>query len=117
MIYASENYSLAMLELFVHLRPDRIPAGRIWSFVSLTGMAVDWLDEANVRGWERKDYRASRRAGDAWLDSGAAPILSVPSVVARYERNLLINPRHKAFAEIVFPTHHFPVIWDKRLFA
>jgi len=44
------------------------------------------------------------------------PVLVVPSVVARREGNVLINPRHPDFSGIVAGTPE-QVVWDARLFA
>ncbi|MBX4893189.1 hypothetical protein HJA79_26840 [Rhizobium bangladeshense] len=43
-------------------------------------------------------------------------ILLVPSVVARVDRNVLINPAHPEFASITASLHE-PVFWDRRLFG
>jgi RES domain-containing protein len=43
-------------------------------------------------------------------------VLVVPSVVARREGNVLINPQHPDFSEIVAGTPE-PVVWDARLFG
>ena len=43
-------------------------------------------------------------------------ILIVPSVVARIESNILINPEHPEFPKIETSLHQ-SVWWDKRLFA
>jgi RES domain-containing protein len=40
----------------------------------------------------------------------------VPSVVARFDRNVLINPAHPEFRHIA-ATLHEPVFWDRRLFG
>jgi RES domain-containing protein len=51
-----------------------------------------------------------RRGGTSKL----APIR--PSVVARREGNVLINPRHPDFSGIVASAPE-PVVWDARLFG
>jgi RES domain-containing protein len=43
-------------------------------------------------------------------------VLVVPSVVARREVNVLLNPRHADFKRIVAGNPE-PVIWDARLFG
>jgi RES domain-containing protein len=58
----------------------------------------------------------SKIYGQAWLQSGRSAILIAPSVVARMERNVLINPAHPDIAHIVHDLHQ-PVWWDRRLFA
>jgi RES domain-containing protein len=40
----------------------------------------------------------------------------VPSVVARIERNVLINPQHHEFPRIAHSLHQ-PGWWDDRLFS
>ena len=54
--------------------------------------------------------------GEAWLQSARSAILVIPSVVARMERNVLINPAHSDFVRI-HPDLHQSVWWDSRLFA
>jgi RES domain-containing protein len=43
-------------------------------------------------------------------------VLLVASVVARPDRNVLINPAHPQFAHIE-ASFHEPVYWDRRLFG
>jgi RES domain-containing protein len=57
----------------------------------------------------------TRNLGNEWYDSHRSPILLVPSVITRVDRNLLIHPRHPNFARIT-PSNPKPVHWDPRLF-
>ena len=43
-------------------------------------------------------------------------ILWVPSVVARLDHDVLINPAHPEFA-LINASLHQPVYWDRRLFG
>jgi len=43
----------------------------------------------------------ARAFGDAWIRERRTAVLLVPSVVARREGNLLINPQHPDFGLIV----------------
>ena len=43
-------------------------------------------------------------------------ILIAPSVVARLDNNILINPSHPEFG-LVEPSLYRPVFWDRRLFG
>ena len=45
-----------------------------------------------------------------------ALILIVPSVVARLDNNILINPAHPEFRSVEASLHQ-PVFWDRRLFG
>lgn len=57
---------------------------------------------------------ASKEFGQQWCLERRSAILIVPSVVARFDRNLLINPGHSEF-ETITASLHEPVYWDRRL--
>jgi len=54
--------------------------------------------------------------GDAWIRERRTAVLVIPSVVARREGNILINPPHPDFTGIVTSKPE-RVVWDARLFA
>ena len=116
MIYASETYSTAMLEKLVH-GSGAIPPNQ--HFVEITidaGVSYEVFSEAHNPGWEAPDERVSKAYGEAWRLAGRSAILIVPSVVARMERNFLLNPQHADFSRIRAGLHR-PVWWDSRLFS
>jgi RES domain-containing protein len=53
--------------------------------------------------------------GEAWQQSHRSLLLIVPSVVARMERNVLINDSHADVRRITSSLHQ-PIWWDRRLF-
>jgi RES domain-containing protein len=57
----------------------------------------------------------SRAFGDRWLAEQRSVVLTVPSAVSPYERNLLINPAHPDCGRISYREPE-PVLWDQRLF-
>ena len=65
--------------------------------------------------WNGLPYSAgAREVGDLWVGSRASAALLVPSVVLPAERNLLINPAHRAFRQVrVLPAE--PFAFDRRL--
>ncbi|MDR8726067.1 RES family NAD+ phosphorylase [Burkholderia pseudomultivorans] len=67
-------------------------------------------------GWDSAALQPARQFGDAWLTESRTAILVVPSVVARAEFNVLINPVHPDATRIVV-TAPQPVVWDERLFV
>lgn len=116
MIYASETYSTAMLEKLVHgsgiLPPNQ-------HFIRITidaGATYEVFSEAHHPDWASEDCAVARAYGEAWLTEARSAVLIVPSVVARMERNILINPAHPDAARIRHDLHQ-PVWWDARLFA
>jgi RES domain-containing protein len=67
-------------------------------------------------GWDGPDLQVARGFGDRWLSDARSAVLVVPSVVARAESNVLVNPAHPAAARLVVSVPQ-PVVWDRRLFS
>jgi RES domain-containing protein len=115
MIYTSEHYSTAMLEKLVH-GSGRIPPNQHYIEITIpNGVSYEALNTANLPGWASASGMASKAYGDAWQSSRRSLLLIVPSVVARVDRNFLINPDHPQFAQIKTSLHQ-PVWWDSRFF-
>lgn len=115
-IYASEHYSTAMLEKLVHYS-GALPKGQHFITVTIpAGTTYESVSVHSLPGWERSDGAVARTFGAAWLGEARSAILLVPSVVARMERNILINLAHPDAAAIR-STLEEPVPWDERLFA
>ena len=116
MIHASEHYSTAMLEKLTR-GSGRLPPNQ--HFVSITipnGLSYEVVTPAHLPGWDDIHPVASRAYGFAWQQEKRSVILLVPSVVARMEKNILINPEHAEFSRITHSLHE-PVWWDDRLFG
>ena len=115
-LYAAMHYSCALLEKLAH-GAGRLPPNQ--HFVAITlpvGLSYEVLDGAALPGWDREDERASRGFGSGWVRSARCAVLLVPSLVARMEENVLINPNHPEFAGITHGPAR-PVLWDRRLFS
>lgn len=121
-VYLSEHPALSLVETMVHLDvdPDDLPDSYQLLEVDLPdAAAADERTEAFLAagntGW-RADLAFTRSVGDAWLASGNATVLRVPSVVVPKSANLLLNPAHPdskraRIVEITRPAY------DRRLFA
>jgi RES domain-containing protein len=116
MIYASEHYSTAMLEKLVHGSGQLPPNQHFIEITVPNGVGYEMLDTAALPDWYLEGAIASRAYGEAWQQESRSLLLIVPSVVARIEKNILVNPEHPEFAKIETGLHH-PVWWDQRLFA
>lgn len=117
-VYGAASAALTVLEVRVHLDlplellPD--------DCVLMTIEAPDDLEVQRVTSHDLSDRWRSREdlcrpIGDAWLQSGATAVLSVPSAIVEFERNLLINPNHSDATQIAV-TDVVPFPWDERLF-
>jgi RES domain-containing protein len=112
-IYAAETYSGALLEILV--RVGRIAVPQEYCYLEIQIPDDLAREEILATPEELRKESATRARGDRWFDSLSSPLLLVPSVVTRVERNLLIHPRHADFARIQ-PGQPKPVWWDTRLF-
>jgi RES domain-containing protein len=116
-IYASETFAGAVLEILVHANLGRVPSRHGVIEIEIPDeLRREVALESEVPGWDKPDFRAARRFGDKWLKEGRTAVLSVPSAVTQgRERNLLLNPEHPDFRHIHASAAQ-PVRWDDRLF-
>jgi RES domain-containing protein len=96
----------AMLPLNQHYTEITIP----------NGLSYEVLNEPVLPGWHDRDMTAAREFGSDWCREKRSLILIAPSVVARVDRNVLIDPQHPEFNRVTHSLHQ-PVWWDERLFG
>lgn len=118
-VYASENLSLAALELFVHVAPGVIPI----DLVSLHGtlpdsISVKSIEESDLpKGW--RDYPAPpelQKIGTDWIVQSTSLVLMVPSAINPLERNILLNPAHPDIKKLKVDAAR-PFQFDPRMFS
>ena len=117
-IYAALTFAGAMLEVLVHARIGKVPKAHVFVEADVPeDLAVERHDVGSLpAGWDAPALGVARGFGDAWLDGARSAVLIVPSVVARAEFNVLVNPLHPDAARIVAAPAQ-PVVWDERLFV
>lgn len=114
-IYTARYYSTAMLEKLVHLSGE-MPSNQ--HFIQITiphGTSYIVVTKDILPGWADPSRNQARAFGSKWYDDRRSAILIVPSVVARMENNVLINPEHRD-ADQIDPGMESPIWWDERLF-
>lgn len=116
MIYASEHYSTAMLEKLAHGSGQLPPNQHFIQITIPNGLSYEMVTPSHLPGWDHPSCAASRLWGERWQQERRSLLLLVPSVVARMERHVLINPDHPELGRIVHGLHE-PVWWDRRLFS
>jgi len=116
-IYASETFPGALLEILAHTRIGKLPPSQAWIEITIPAdVSLETIGTTAVRGWEKPESSAARRFGDRWFDEARSLILAVPSLAASgLARNLLINQSHPEFTRLAASRPH-PVRWDARLF-
>lgn len=109
-VYCSTTLSLAALEILVHApRTQLLPEYRFLE-VSVPDQAIEHLDLA-----ELGDDTAA--VGDQRLGTDGLLGFSAPSFVIPFERNLVLNPEHRDFQELVSHGTIRPFPIDPRLIA
>lgn len=116
-IYGSLSYSCAMLEILAHANIGRVPETHQYVIVEAPeGVSVEALEgDALPQGWDSENTASARAFGDQWLNEARSAILIVPSVIARLDKNTLVNPLHPDAKKLIV-SEPKRVIWDKRLF-
>jgi len=109
MLYCSGALSLACLEVLVHLGPDQIPPDYVYSWAELNVPA----ETGELRG-DLTDEETTRRLGHSWASSRRSLGLLVPSVIIPVEFNVLLNPVHPSYTELVWSVQE-PFRFDQRL--
>lgn len=115
-IYTSEHYSTAMLEKLVHANTVLPPNQHYIRITIPNGTSYEIFQPAAHPGWDGKDENICKVFGARWHAEMRSALLLVPSIPARLERNILINPLHPDAKGI---THELPepVWWDERLYG
>lgn len=115
-IYASETYACALLEILVH-GSGSVPRSQGYVEIEIPpGLSIEEVTADSLLHWDSASFEAARAFGDRWYDQRRTPVLMVPSVVTRVERNILIHQEHPDFPRIR-ASRALPVRWDKRLWT
>ncbi len=116
-IHAALTLAGAMLEVLMHARIGKVPKAHAWIEATVPDDVLVEHRSADTLpgGWDSPAHQAARQFGDAWLAESRSAILVVPSVVARAEFNVLVNPAHPDAARIVVSDPQ--TVWDERLFS
>jgi RES domain-containing protein len=105
LIYTSENYSTALLEKLAH-GSGRLPSNQHYVQITLPrGLSYEVLSPPTLPGWDGMPATVSKAFGEHWCKQQRSAILLVPSVLARLDRNVLINPAHLEFLTIHASLH------------
>jgi RES domain-containing protein len=115
-IYTSEHYSTALLEKLVQANLV-MPANQ--HFIEITipnGVSYEMFRTAAHPGWDARAETICKTFAQSWYDDRRSALLIVPSIPARLERNILINPVHPD-SRAITTTLPEPVWWDERLYG
>ncbi len=115
-IYTTENISLAILEILVHIKKYKRPLDYHLVTISIPDSIkpVIIIKEKLKKNW-KDDAAYSQFMGDEFLKNGQSLVLKVPSVIVEQEYNFILNPGHADAGKIkIVSTKLFE--FDKRLY-
>ena len=117
LIYTSDAVSLAALELLVHLHRAEVLDHYLLCTLDLPDEKILFLDSTALPEDWRSDPPPTSTAdiGDGWIRSGASLALAVPSTLVPQQLNVLINPAHAVFGEVLAGALREPFALDSRL--
>ena len=116
-VYTAGSEALAILEVLVNLNNRQ--ALSQYRLFQLT-IAVDDILSVSLAnlpsGWQQQPASIdTARIGDSWLAQQASLALSVPSVIAPREHNILLNPMHSRFDACLAKVTELEFMPDPRL--
>lgn len=118
-VYAAGAPASALLEILVNLDLgdlDTLPdTYRLLTIEVPDGLAIHTLENSALHPDWRTRPDLTRAAGDAWLREASSVMLAVPSAIAPYTQNHLINPEHPD-ARFIRVMSHAQYPFDSRLF-
>ena len=117
LLYTAENKSLAALEVLVHLNRDTPPKELQIATILIPDKAISNFDEVKFRkilnGKEpNSDFK---QLGKEWIISRSSLGMKIPSVMIPGEYNVILNPGHKLFKNVVIDNVE-DFSFDDRLF-
>lgn len=109
MLYTAQHLSLACIEVLVHLDKSQLPRNYVWSSTELSNTPGALLIENLNR------VASCQAAGHLWVSSGNQLAIKVPSIVIPEESNVLLNPGHAGYRDLVWSEPRL-FRFDPRLF-
>ena len=115
-VYASESYAGALLEILAHASGS-VPRSQGYIEIEIPAdVSIEEVTPGDLPDWDSPSFETARAFGDRLYDERRTPVLMVPSVATRIERNILLNQEHPDFARIR-ASQPLPVRWDERLWT
>lgn len=117
LLYTTESPALSLLEVLVHINPNRIPRYYLVTIDVPDSLRSYRVDELPVtwRATGTAQPLASQTFLLNWLKEPDSLVMQVPSTIIPIMANYLINPRHELFANCrVVDSRLFDI--DERLY-
>ena len=115
-IYTTENISLAVLEILVHLKQFNTPPNYYLLSIQIPDSIMPVvIHKGKLKDGWKDDISYTQFIGNEFLKSSNDLLIKVPSAIIDQENNFIINPKHPAISKLkIVTTHIFE--FDKRLY-
>ena len=114
LLYTAESRALAAMELAVHIDLNDLPMDLMLISIRLPESAAP-QDVSTFEGWDQHPPGFETQVcGTHFVVEREYLSMRVPSVVVKGEYNILINPEHPDFREVVIEDIE-PFFFDERL--
>lgn len=102
-LYTSENQSLAILEILVHVDQTELPPGLFVMAISIDNSApIKTIELSDLpEGWRTPENNALKTLGDKLFNSNKYLAIKAPSAVVPSEHNYILNPLFPGYRELV----------------
>jgi RES domain-containing protein len=116
-VYTSRSLALAAVELFIHLDPSNAPTDLVSICVEIPeSLKIGRVEIGELPvDWRRMDSDRLREIGGSWAASMRTLGLEVPSAAIDGEWNVLLNPAHPDFGQMIVARPK-PFFYDERMF-
>lgn len=114
-VYAGGSFAIALLERLCYTALGRVPTSDRFVEIEIPDDMVEGFEEHGHPGWDAPGSEVAAGFGAAWWREQRSAVLSVPSVVTRIDRNLVINEQHPDLHRIAVGPEQV-LRWDPRLF-
>jgi RES domain-containing protein len=115
-IYTTENISLAILEILVHVNKYKRPLDYHLIYIEIPEkISTAIIDKEKLKRAWKTDISYSQFIGDEFLKSSNELLLKVPSAIVDEENNFIINPKHPDIAKVKITTSKI-FEFDERLY-
>ena len=115
-IYTTENISLAVLEILVHLKQFNTPPNYYLLSIQIPdSIKPIVINKGKLKDSWKDDISYTQFIGNEFLKSTNDLLLKVPSAIIDQGNNYIINPKHPAISKVRITTTHI-FEFDKRLY-
>jgi RES domain-containing protein len=101
-VYLADHPMSAIVETLVHLDVDSEDTPDVYTLLKISvpeRLCIESLRLPEGEVWKH-EMGVTRSIGDAWIASLKSPLARVPSVIAPYTWNFLLNPLHPDAAQV-----------------